>query len=84
MKYSENELLVLSENFDNFFADMCLDNGINPVDMTAIILARMSRISFEAGYTKEYHGLLTKVTKHVEGIKETPNIETFHASAAVH
>jgi hypothetical protein len=62
---SDETLEKVSSEFDNFFYEMCRDSGLDPLELSASFLARMSRVAIEAGYVNEFKRLMDMVAKNI-------------------
>jgi hypothetical protein len=65
----EEKIELISHSFDKFFHDMCVDNDFTPIEVSAAIQARLTRIAIDLDYTDFYERLvdLTKESLHMFG-----------------
>ena len=58
---SEEELLMMAAEFDDFALDFCEKHRLMPLAMSGVFLARMTRMAQQFGYPDNYTKLLTEI-----------------------
>jgi hypothetical protein len=54
----EEKIELITRAFDKFFHDLCVDNELDPVEATAAIQARLTRIALDMGYDELYSRIM--------------------------
>jgi hypothetical protein len=74
------QLMEMSEEFDNFAVDFCEKYGLSPVEMSGIFLARMTRMAEDMEYGPLYRKLMVEITQ----LHEVPQPTTTNNSTSIH
>ena len=64
----EEQFGDMAQEIDEFFADLCIKNKIDPLSCSAVIFARISRIATELGYMDEHIQLLESIAEKCKGL----------------
>ena len=59
---TEKELIQMARDFDEFVLDFCKENCMSPFATTGLILARLTNMAQNFGYSKDYTNLLSQIT----------------------
>ena len=74
------ELMEMSEEFDNFAVDFCEHYELSPLEMSGIFLARMTRMAEDMEYRDMYRKLLNEILQ----LNEIPQATTTNNSTSIH
>ena len=77
---STEELMEMSEHFDNFAIDFCEHYEISSLEMSGIFLARMTRMAEDMEYGDMFRRLLNEILQ----LREIPQATTTNNSTSIH
>lgn len=77
---SEQELLAMAAEFDDFALEFCRKHNMAPLAMSGVFLARMTKMAQEFGYPVNYTRLLTEIVL----MNETTQATFSNNSTAIH
>ena len=77
---STEELMEMSEHFDNFAVDFCEHYEVSSLEMSGIFLARMTRMAEDMEYGKLYRKLLQEILE----LHDLPQATTTNNSTSIH
>ena len=60
---SNEELVAMANVFDEFVLEFCDEYRMSPLASSGLMLARLSKLSKELGYSDDYCKLLSEIAK---------------------
>ena len=77
---STEELMEMSEEFDNFAVDFCEHYELSPLEMSGIFLARMTRMAEDMEYGDMFRRLLNDIRQ----LHDLAQATTTNNSTSIH